>query len=211
MGALLVGSSDATRQRAQPVDVEEVIDSLGYEMDYPLSKGSFGTAYLVHLKGHQRIQFAVKVIPFRNMDEREAAEREAKLCLRLGTNKHIIQTFSYHIRPGFLVNQDCNAGSVESSYGSHGHLFGGLIEGWFYQLMNGLTCIHHNGIIHRDIKPDNLFFNIDFSGSNRPEIIIGDLGIAKSVVDAYACNPHGANTCRGDMSTFAFMSPELYS
>jgi 5'-AMP-activated protein kinase catalytic alpha subunit len=44
---------------------------------------------------------------------------------------------------------------------------------FYYQLINGLECIHYNGVVHRDLKPENLLISkgkilkiIDFGLSN---------------------------------------------
>ena len=46
----------------------------------------------------------------------------------------------------------------------------------FYQCFEGLTYIHNQGVIHRDIKLANIFMD------NNGKIVIGDLGKAKAVV-----------------------------
>ena len=55
---------------------------------------------------------------------------------------------------------------------------------WFKQICNGLEYIHQfgdNGMIHRDIKPDNILF------SKEQTIKIGDLGLTTE-------NPYNTHT-----------------
>ena len=44
----------------------------------------------------------------------------------------------------------------------------------FEQLMQALKYIHSQGLIHRDIKPDNIFVNL-----NTGRLQVGDFGLAK--------------------------------
>ena len=46
-----------------------------------------------------------------------------------------------------------------------------------FQLINGVHILHKYGIIHRDIKPDNLFVAI----KKYPHLKIGDFGLAKKI------------------------------
>jgi serine/threonine-protein kinase len=63
-------------------------------------------------------------------------------------------------------------------------------------VLRGLSSIHVAGVIHRDIKPPNLFL------SGGGEAMVGDFGIA--------VDPH--NSARGDLAgTPAFLAPELWT
>ena len=45
----------------------------------------------------------------------------------------------------------------------------------FRQILEGLAHVHSNGVIHRDMKPANIFISLDESNTVR----IGDFGLAR--------------------------------
>ena len=42
---------------------------------------------------------------------------------------------------------------------------------YFEQIINGLDCLHSQGMMHRDLKPDNIFMQGD-------KIVLGDFGLS---------------------------------
>jgi serine/threonine protein kinase len=44
---------------------------------------------------------------------------------------------------------------------------------WLAEIINGLHYLHGQGIIHRDIKPNNVFFR----KPNKEDLVIGDFGV----------------------------------
>jgi serine/threonine protein kinase len=49
------------------------------------------------------------------------------------------------------------------------------IRWYFYQIIDGVKYLHQNSIIHRDIKPGNIFL------SDTLRVKIGDFGMATTV------------------------------
>ncbi|HEY9788413.1 MAG TPA: serine/threonine-protein kinase, partial [Candidatus Obscuribacterales bacterium] len=69
---------------------------------------------------------------------------------------------------------------------------------WMKQLASGLYFAHKRGVIHQDIKADNIFI------TNEGDLKIGDFGLARLMVGRV----HQSASTKG-MGTPAYMSPEL--
>jgi hypothetical protein len=68
-------------------------------------------------------------------------------------------------------------------------------------LLNGLQHLHTHDVVHRDIKPHNIFFNADTG-----EFVVGDLGIAHFDPEAFAKLAHTRATDR--LANYLFSAPE---
>ena len=73
-----------------------------------------------------------------------------------------------------------------------------LIKKWIIEILKGISYLHSNNIIHRDIKCENIFF--DRLNGN---IKIGDLGLSKIIKDKN-------NICTHFKGTEEFMAPEIH-
>jgi serine/threonine-protein kinase len=64
------------------------------------------------------------------------------------------------------------------------------------QIASGLSFIHHHGLVHRDIKPQNIFIN------QKGRVIILDLGVARDKAEPGLTNPGAL------VGTPYYMAPE---
>jgi len=74
-----------------------------------------------------------------------------------------------------------------------------FIKKWCKQILQGIKYLHHNNIIHRDIKCDNIFIH-----GHTGNILIGDFGLARKITSL----DKKAHTILG---TPEFMAPEIYN
>lgn len=87
------------------------------------------------------------------------------------------------------------------------------LAAWFAQLASALDYVHDVGIVHRDIKLNNIFLN-ETGG-----VTLGDFGIAKfegerilrevGAVRTQIVRGDAAGTCRVVMGTGGYMAPEM--
>lgn len=141
-----------------------------YDFHEQLGKGAFGTVIRATRKS-DNLPVAVKII--RNCPH---AEREADLCSQLH-HQYIAKLFEIYVSEDyiFLVQELCE----ERLAGLVGSLTTEDVLTIGRQLAEGLKYIHSQGVIHRDLKPDNLMINrvngklcvkiIDFGLSTRQD------------------------------------------
>ncbi|EKF99282.1 serine/threonine protein kinase, putative [Trypanosoma cruzi] len=72
-----------------------------------------------------------------------------------------------------------------------------LLLRWFEQLLRALQCCHGQNIMHRDVKPSNIFLNADAT-----ELYLGDFGSAKALL-------RSASLTSTFVGTPFWISPEL--
>ncbi len=191
----------------------------GYEVAKKLGEGGMGMVYLARQISLDR-KVALKVLPTRMANNPEFLirfTREALSAAQLG-HHNIIQVYD--------VGRDQNVHYISMEF-VPGKNLGDMVRedgkldletaaGYVLQAARGLKYAHDRGIVHRDIKPDNLMVN------DQGLVKIADMGLAKMRgAEEKAPAPSGGREAtimrqaKGDltqldiaMGTPAYMPPE---
>jgi serine/threonine protein kinase len=168
-----------------------------------LGRGGVGTVYLAT---HQTLQIevALKVLsPSLSMDNPALAERfirEAQLAARIRhPNVIAVMDAAHDETTGlyYIVMEYVGGGSL-SWHLRHGPLPEAKALSIVTGIAHALLIAEENGIVHRDIKPDNII--LDLRGTAK----LADLGLAKNAIDSHTSLTLGGSF----MGTPAYMSPE---
>jgi eukaryotic-like serine/threonine-protein kinase len=177
----------------------------------PLGSGGMGSVWEAeHLTLSTRV--AVKFI----RPERAAADptlvrrfdNEAKAAARID-NPNVVRIHDYGLADGtpYLVMELLGGRSLDEVIVKRGRLEARQVAAIVHDVATALDAAHALGIVHRDIKPQNIFLTETASGDPGP-IKVLDFGVAKVVSDASV--PDGAAlTATGTViGSPPYMSPE---
>lgn len=151
--------------------------------------------------------YAVKKLVREYADSEKSVARfkeEAQRAARI-SNPHVTKVFDYGVTTGdepYIVMELLKGETLGACIKRCGALPAEEVADLIGQTADGLVAAHAEGIVHRDVKPANLFI-VDNAG--RPFIMIVDFGIAKQMD-----SPPTKTTTGLMIGTPAYMSPEQY-
>jgi serine/threonine-protein kinase len=149
-----------------------------YKIESFLSSGGMGVVY----KGrHVVLDKPVAIKLLRESQDPDAQQRfllEAKSACHIG-HEHIVDITDFGViedgRP-YLVMEFLVGQSLETLLGQRGALPANRVCRIGEQIARGLQAVHEKGILHRDLKPGNIFL---LDRQRRDFVKILDFGIAK--------------------------------
>jgi len=148
----------------------------GYRVEKLLGKGGMGAVYLAHQVSLDR-KVALKVLPSRYSQNPELIARFTREALSAAQLNHhnIIQVYDVgSVGDIHYISMEYVRGTnIGDMIRGEGRLQLDDAAGYVLQAARGLKYAHERGIIHRDIKPDNLMVN------EHGIVKIMDMGLAK--------------------------------
>jgi len=178
-----------------------------YEIISLLGEGGMGAVFQAKHRVLGRI-VAIKVLkPDMATSEQFAGRflQEAKSAAELH-HKNIVEISDYGVdgdRP-YMVMEYLQGESLDAYMEREGPLSPARVVAIMEPVLRALAMAHERGIIHRDIKPDNIFLQSDADGGEPiPKVV--DFGIAKRQSNEDSPQLTTANMALG---TPAYMAPE---
>jgi len=167
-----------------------------YRLIRYLGKGSFGEVYLAeHVS--KPLQYAIKLLRTRLTSENLLDFLNEARTVRLQhPNIMRIQDFGVVDDVPFLVMDYVSGGTMRQRHPYGTRIPLQSVVGYVKQISEALQYAHDDGLVHRDVKPENMLI-----GANN-EILLSDFGI---VTTSYTWSPGNASGVAG---TALYMAPE---
>jgi serine/threonine protein kinase len=170
-----------------------------YRLLRVLGEGGFATVYLgEHI--HLGTLAALKLLHLSfSPEDGELFRKEARLIARL-EHPHIVRVLEYDVQAGtpFLVMSFAPGGTLRSVHPKGTVLPLPTVVDYVAQVAEALQYAHDRGIIHRDVKPENLLVGA------RQEVLLGDFGIAVLTQRSRSVSTQEV------VGTAAYMAPEQF-
>lgn len=187
----------AETHRTLPPDDLVGRELAGYRVERKIGAGGMGGVYVAEqMSLHRKV--ALKVLSERFASDKDFVDQFVNEARAAGALNHpnVVQVydvgsaeghqfFSMEVMPGGSIEDRIKDGPAEWSEALN----------WFLDAANALIFARKKGILHRDVKPDNLMLAEDGSAK------LCDLGLAKK-------SEHGDLMDQGIIGTPHFISPE---
>jgi serine/threonine protein kinase len=180
-----------------------------YEVIRKIAEGGMGQVYLIQSRrrtnGAQDNLLVLKGVPCYSRTEANESLQEAKV-LRDLKHDHIVQyidVFPHDLNSNMLavctVMEYCDRGDLAEHMktlrvNQHPYVSEPVVRIWMEQLLKALEYLHSSGILHRDIKPHNVFM------TSQGDLKLGDFGLATALA-------RGKITSR--VGTPSYIAPEV--
>ncbi|MCB9607086.1 MAG: protein kinase [Polyangiaceae bacterium] len=179
-----------------------------YELKGLLGSGGMGTVYLASDLDLEE-DVALKLLKRDALDTPGALERfrrEVKLARRV-THPNVSRTYDIASHEDdFFITMEYVAGQTLASRSARVRFTPLQVASVAIEVCKGLDAAHQAGVIHRDLKPQNIMLERPRS-PKRARVVIMDFGIAQ----AARVSPGQATTMGQLVGTPAYMAPEQLS
>ena len=194
------------------------IDPTKYETLKHIGRGAFGSVHLIKSRKENNL-FALKTMSYGDQENRTHVQREIQLLIKL-MHPFVIALYDLYTEGDSakaqtmnLVMTYCDGGdlskliktvrknldSMDASQHKDKLYSPQNFLRWFCMSCLSLDYLHSNKILHRDIKPDNIFLSASSKNCR-----LGDFGLAKQLGS-------DEDVVKTEVGTTYYISPEIVS
>ena len=172
-----------------------------YVIDRPIARGGMSTVFRCVDTRLDR-EVAAKVMDARYVHDgvfRERFRREALAMAKL-SHPNLVNVYDFSAGGDdpdqvFLIMELITGGTLRELLAERGPMPPHAATAVMRAVLTGLSVAHSKGMVHRDIKPDNVLINSDHS------VKLADFGLVRAAADS----PHTTDQIVG---TVSYLSPE---
>jgi serine/threonine protein kinase len=175
---------------SESLSCSEVIESLpNYQciQEKSIDKGAKGTIYMIESKLEPSSETNQYILKHQKKDK--GSKKELEILKTMKGSSYIVQLHDWIETDdeAFFVQSYASKGNLrEYILNSNGFTFGFVVD-FFKKLMTGIKNMHDRGIIHADLKTENVVIDKDLN----PVIIDFDLSVDKGTMN----RPRGTPEC----------------
>jgi serine/threonine protein kinase len=174
----------------------------GYRIGPVLGRGGFATVFQARQLSLDR-DVAIKVLTtdLATDGDRRRFDRERQALARLSAHPHVVEVFDAGVTPErrpYLVMRLYPGGTLADRLAQCGQLSVDTSIDLVTKLASALDAAHANGMLHRDVKPQNVLLTED------GEPVLADFGIAGIIEPEHDNTPTSTT-----FFTLAHVAPEI--
>ncbi|XP_033621198.1 testis-specific serine/threonine-protein kinase 4 [Fukomys damarensis] len=173
-----MGKGDSTEAVPNTTSYRSVLEEYNYKVGKVIGTGSYGTVYeAYHTK--QKVTVAIKIISKKKASDdylNKFLPRELQV-MKVLRHKYLISFYQAIETTSrvYVILELAQGGDVLEWIQRYGACSEPLAGKWFSQMTLGIAYLHSKGIVHRDLKLENLLLD------NQDNVKISDFGFAKMV------------------------------
>ena len=172
-----------------------------------LGGGAFGTVYRGFDQDTKEL-VAVKKLNYLGPKYATMSRDEIKNAQKVPRNHENIvriRNVTHQDHCAWIIMDFCELGDLNAYfYANFANITNDCKGSFMIQIMNGITFLHENDIVHRDMKPGNILLKPPLDGSSHPCIKISDFGLSKFLSNDKTTLMSTA------LGTLAFQAPEFW-
>ncbi|KAJ7484092.1 kinase-like domain-containing protein, partial [Mycena galericulata] len=147
-----------------------------FEILLLIGRGSSSSVYLVRDKGSKKL-YSLKVVPRRNrssdvVEEQQVLKTFAGLPDAPRSLLYLVASWRDSVN-SYLLTPWCGAKDFTGLFIGRPRFEKLRVKFYMAQLVFAVQCLHRLNIVHRDIKPGNIFL------TKEGNVVLGDFGLAK--------------------------------